>query len=78
MLGFLYRGNQGLLFLVVREFLIAVASLVASVVAAGRLNGCGAWAYAVPHAGSSWTREQTPVPCIGRQIPNLWTSRKDS
>ena len=31
---------------------------------------------AVPHAGSSWTSEQTPVPCIGRQILNLWTSRK--
>ena len=45
-------GEQGLLFVVVRRLLIAVASLVAewalgtwaSVVAARRLSSCGAWA----------------------------------
>ena len=26
----------------------------------------------------SWTRDQTHVPCIGRQIPNHWTTRKSS
>ena len=25
---------------------------------------------------SSWTRDQTCVPCIGRQIPNHWTTRE--
>ena len=26
--------------------------------------------------GSSWTRNQTHVPCIGRQILNHWTIRE--
>ena len=26
--------------------------------------------------GSSWTRDQTQVPCIGRQILNHWTTRE--
>ena len=25
------------------------------------------------HVGSSWTKDQTCVPCIGRQILNHWT-----
>ena len=28
------------------------------------------------HVGSSWTRNQTCVPCIGRQILNHWTIRE--
>ena len=28
------------------------------------------------HMGSSWTRYQTHVPCIGRQILNHWTTRE--
>ena len=28
------------------------------------------------HVGSSCTRDQTCVPCIGRQIPNHWTTRE--
>ena len=39
----------GLLFLVVPECLIAGASLLASVVAAGWLNSCGAWASLLCH-----------------------------
>ena len=32
---------------------------------------------AVPrHVGSSWTRYQTHVPCMGRGIPNHWTMRE--
>ena len=31
---------------------------------------------ALRHVGSSWTRDQTYVPCIGRQIPNHWTTRE--
>ena len=27
------------------------------------------------HTGSSWARDQTRVPCIGRQIPNHWTTK---
>ena len=46
----------GLLFLVVPECLIAVASLLASVVAAGRLNSCGAWASFLCH--------MQDLPCI--------------
>ena len=26
------------------------------------------------HAGSSWTRDRTCVPCVGRLIPNHWTT----
>ena len=28
------------------------------------------------HVGSSWTRDRTCVPCIGRQILNHWTTRE--
>ena len=28
------------------------------------------------HVGSSWTRDRTCVPCIGRQILNHWTIRE--
>jgi len=28
------------------------------------------------HVGSSQTRDQTRVPCIGRQILNHWTTRE--
>ena len=28
------------------------------------------------HEGSSWTRDQTCVPCIGRRILNHWAARE--
>ena len=28
------------------------------------------------HVGSSWIRDQTCVPCIGRQVLNHWTTRE--
>ena len=28
------------------------------------------------HVGSSWTRDQTCVPCVGRQTLNYWTTRE--
>ena len=31
---------------------------------------------ALRHVGSFWIRDQTCVPCIGRQIPNHWTPGK--
>ena len=76
-------GERGLLFVAVRRLLIAVASLRcgawalgvrASVVVAHGLSSCGSRALertglvAPQHVGSSWTRAQTHVPCIGRQI----------
>ena len=30
------------------------------------------------HVGTSRTRDRTHVPCIGRQIPNHWTTREVS
>ena len=34
------------------------------------------WLAALQHVGSSQTRGQTCVPCIGRQILNLWATRE--
>ena len=31
---------------------------------------------AAQHVGSSWTRDQTSIPCIARQILNHWTTRE--
>ena len=28
------------------------------------------------HVGSSWTKDRTCVPCIGRRILNHWTTRE--
>ena len=41
-----------------------------------RLSKCGTWLVAPRHVGSSQTRNQTRVPCIGRQILYHWASRK--
>ena len=49
----------------------------ASGVAACGLSSCGTWGLTDPqHMRSSWTRDQTSVPYIARQILNLWTTRK--
>ena len=55
----------------------------------GGFSRCGArapgtWAQQLRHTGlmlpwhveSSWTRDRTSVPCIGRQILNHWTTRE--
>ena len=63
--------------IVVHGLLIAVASLVAGHI----FQGSQAWQLwhmglvALWHVGSSQTRDQTHVPCIGRQILNQWTTR---
>ena len=31
---------------------------------------------ALGHVGSSWIRDHTYIPCIGRQILNHWTTRE--
>ena len=63
----------------VSGLLVTMASLVAEhglqgssasvVVAAQGLSCPVAW-------GASWTRDQTGVPCIARQILNHWTTRE--
>ena len=60
--------QQRLLFVVVRRLLMAVASLVAELWCTGLV--------APQHVGSSWTRDQTCVPCIGRRILNPWPTRE--
>ena len=75
-------GKWGLLFVAVWGLLDAVASLVTehrlegtwtSVVAVHGLRSTGSInkltsLVALWHVGSSWTRDQTGVSCIGRQI----------
>ena len=49
-----------------------------SLVEARKLSSCGAWD-SLPHGMwdlSSPTRDQTRVPCSGRQILYYWTTRK--
>ena len=61
--------KQGLLFTVVCGPLVVVASLVA----------CQLWhtGLAAPkHVGSSQTRDQTCVPCVGRGILSHWTTKE--
>ena len=69
--------------------LVAVLGLltaVSSLVAEHRLQAHGlsqlqhvsslAVLVALRHMGSSWTRDRTHVPCIGRWILNHWTNRE--
>ena len=48
----------------------------ASVVAVLGLSSCGAWALLLPAVVSSQTRDRTCVPCIGRQILIVCTTRE--
>ena len=41
-----------------------------------RLSSCGSRHSCLVCAESSWTRDQTCVPCIGRRTPNPWTTRE--
>ena len=42
-----------------------------------RLSSCQAWGFvALQHVGSSWTRDQTHVPCIGRWNPTHCTTEE--
>ena len=84
-------GKRGLFFAVVRWLLTAVASLVAEHrlqvrrlqqlwLAGSRAQAQQLWCtgLAAPrHMGSSRTRDQTRVPCIGRQILNHCTTREE-
>ena len=49
----------------------------ALVVVVQGLSPGGSWALVAPwHVESSWTRDQTCVPCIGRQFPIHCTTRE--
>ena len=61
-----YR-QQGLFFVAMQGFLIAVASLVSK-----HKRGL----VAPQHVETSQTRDQTHVPCIGRWILNHWSTRE--
>ena len=41
-----------------------------------RLSSSGKWAVSPRYMGSSWTRDQTYVPCTGRRILNHCTTRE--
>ena len=62
--------EQGLLLVALRRLLIAVASLVAEhgLQARGLQQLWHTGLVALWHVGSSWTKDRTRVPCIGRQI----------
>ena len=82
-------SEWGLLFIVLCRLLIVVASL--AVVHRLQAHGLSTWAHrpqsqaqqlwptnlvAQQHVESSWSRDQTHVPCIGRQILIHFTTRK--
>ena len=83
-------GERGLLFVAVRRVLIAVSSLVVEHglqtyrlqqfwLEGSRAQPQQLWRtglVALRHVGSSRTRAQTRVPCIGRQILNYCTTRE--
>ena len=65
-------GKQGPLFVVVHRLFITVASLVVE-------HGLWLWhtgPVALRHVESSWTRDQTHVPCIGRRTPIHYATRE--
>ena len=73
----LVAASRGSSLVAVRGLLIVVASLVAE-------HGLqGVWAQYLWHTGlvalrhveSSWTRDQTRVPCVGRRIPIQRTTK---
>ena len=71
-------GKRGPLFIVVCGPLTVAASLVAGHrLQMRRLSSCGSRGLVAPgHVGSSQTRAQTHVPCIGRQILNHCATRE--
>ena len=71
-------GKQGLFFVVEHGLLIVVASLLAEHgLQACRLQQLWLTGLVAPqHVGSSRTRAQTRVPCIGRRILNHCTTRE--
>ena len=66
------RREQGLLFVVVHGVLVSVASLAAEhrLWVHGFQEFCCLGLVVPQHVDSSWIRDRTCVPCIGRQILN--------
>ena len=71
-------GKRGLLFVAVLTLLIVVPSLVVEhgLQAHGLQELWHTGLAALRHVGSSWTRDRTHVPCIGRQILNHCATRE--
>ena len=71
-------GKRGPLFIAVHGPLTIAASLAAAhKLQTRRLSNCGSRAPVAPrHVGSSQTRAQTRVPCIGRQTLNHCATRE--
>ena len=70
-------GEWGLLFTAVRRLLTAVVSHVEHRLQSAQVQQLQLTGLVAPwHVGSSQTREQTRVPCIGRQILNHQTTRE--
>ena len=63
--------SRGCSLVAAQELLLAAASLVveAQVPGAWASGAVARGSAAPPHVESSWARDQTNVPCAGRQIP---------
>ena len=73
----LVSESRGYSLAVVCGLLTAVSSLVAGQASGVCNSAVVAKGLADPRfVRSSQTRDQTGVPCIGRQIPNYWTTRE--
>ena len=71
----LAMASRGYSLVLLHRLLIAVASLVTE----HRLVDSGVVAHrpsSLQHAGSSWTKDQTHVPCAGKQTVHLWATRE--
>ena len=67
-------GERGLFFVAVCRLLIL---LLQSTGSRGWIQKLWQTGLVAPRqVGSSWTRDQTRVPCIGRQILTYWTTRE--
>ena len=78
-------GEQGLLCVAAREFLIDVASLIAdlvlwgaqaSVVVVCGLSNCSSWLSCSSAYGDLSRPGIKPISCIGMQVPNHWSTRE--
>ena len=77
--AFSSRDELGLFLIGVRGLLIAVASLVSERLLLSTGSVAVAWSTGLVApwcGGSSWSRDRTQVPCVGRWIPNHWTTRE--
>ena len=73
----LVAASGGHSLVVVNGLLIAATSLVTEHGFWSVGSVVSAHGFVAPqHVESSWTGDRIHVPCTGRQIPNLWTTRE--